>query len=189
VVAVSPDGQSVYVANSRSDDVSQYDVGAGGALAAKATPTVPTAGGPFGIAVSPDGESVYVANVLGGVSQYDVGAGGALTAKSPPTVPAGTSPIAVAVRPTPSPPAAIADLIDSVEELDLPSGPENSLLKKLTGAQRNLDAGDTDGACGKLASFINQVSAQAGKRIDAPDADELVAEAQAVRESLSCGGG
>src|SRR3954453_7181422 len=37
-VAVSPDGHSVYVANSDSDTVSQYDAGSGGALAAKTTP-------------------------------------------------------------------------------------------------------------------------------------------------------
>ena len=43
----------VYVPNLGSNDVSQYDVGAGGALAAKAAPTVPAGSLPFGIAISP----------------------------------------------------------------------------------------------------------------------------------------
>jgi hypothetical protein len=81
----------------------------------------------------------------------------------------------------------IADLIESVEGLDLASGTENSLLKKLTGAQKNLDADDTAGACDKLASFIAEVQAQSGKKIDAEDAEDLIADAEAVRDSLGCG--
>jgi hypothetical protein len=50
----------------------------------------------------------------------------------------------------------------------------------------NLDSGDTAGACDKLASFIDQVKAQRGEKIDADDADELIAEAEAVRDSLGC---
>ena len=41
-VAVSPDGGSVYVANDSRDSVSQYDVGAGGALSPKSPATVAT---------------------------------------------------------------------------------------------------------------------------------------------------
>ena len=63
-VAVSPDGRSVYVANSGSDSVSQYDVGAGGALSPKSPATVATGGDPRGVAVSPDGGSAYVANFI-----------------------------------------------------------------------------------------------------------------------------
>jgi hypothetical protein len=86
-----------------------------------------------------------------------------------------------------SPTAAIDDLIESVEALDLHHGIENSLLKKLTNAQKNLDVDDIAGACDKLASFIAHVSAQSGKKIDADDADDLIADAEAVRESLDCG--
>jgi hypothetical protein len=85
---------------------------------------------------------------------------------------------------TPTP--TIADLIASVEALDLPHGVENSLLKKLTNAQRNLDADDLDGACGKLASFAAQVSAQRGKKIETADADDLIEEAEALRASVGC---
>jgi len=64
--------------------VSQFTVGAGGALGAKSPATVTAGSGPFGVAVSPDGASVYVANLGSGtVSQFTVGAGGALGAKFP----------------------------------------------------------------------------------------------------------
>ena len=84
------------------------------------------------------------------------------------------------------PTATIADLIASVEALDLHGGIENGLLKKLTNAQRNLDRDDLDGACDKLGAFINQVGAQSGKKIDAADADDLIAEAEAVRAGVPC---
>jgi YVTN family beta-propeller protein len=90
----------VYVTNTGSDNVSQYDVGAGGALAPKATPTVAAGDIPLRVAVSPDGQSVYVANTNSNdVSQYDVGAGGALVPKATPTVAAGGVPREVAVSP------------------------------------------------------------------------------------------
>jgi DNA-binding beta-propeller fold protein YncE len=107
-VAVSPDGASVYVANSGNDtaiySVSQYDVGAGGALSPKSPATVATGVDPRGVAVSPDGGSAYVANFIanvngGSVSQYDVGAGGALSPKSPATVATGNGPFGVTVTP------------------------------------------------------------------------------------------
>ena len=57
-----------------SDGVSQYTVGAGGALSAMATPTVAAGDVPVGVAVSPDGKSVYVADDgafgVSGISQY-----------------------------------------------------------------------------------------------------------------------
>jgi PKD domain len=56
-IAVSPSGQSVYVTNggtNGSGGVSQYSVGAGGALAPQATPTFATGNNPAGIAVTPD---------------------------------------------------------------------------------------------------------------------------------------
>ena len=80
----------------------------------------------------------------------------------------------------------IADLVASVEALDLHHGIENSLVKKLTNAQRNLDRDDLSGACDKLGAFIGQVEAQSGRKIDADDASDLIAEAEAVRASLGC---
>ena len=84
-------------------------------------------------------------------------------------------------------PPTIDTLIASVNALNLPRGTKNSLLQKLKGAKKNLAAGDTAGACGKLASFISQVKALKGKKIiPASAADDLIAEAEAVRESQGC---
>jgi DNA-binding beta-propeller fold protein YncE len=102
-VVLSPDGKSAYVPNSASDTVSQFDVGADGALTPKRV--VGAGDSPTDVVVSPDGGSVYVTNfgdvVAGGgsVSQYDVGAGGALTPKRPSTVLAGRNPVEVGVSP------------------------------------------------------------------------------------------
>jgi DNA-binding beta-propeller fold protein YncE len=87
-VAVSPDGQSVYVTNYNGGTVSQYDVGPGGKLSPKSPATVGAEILPRGIAVSPDGHSVYVALIRcdtpsfcepGAIAHYDVGAGGTLS--------------------------------------------------------------------------------------------------------------
>ena len=92
--------RSVYVTNSNDNTVSQYDVGAGGALSPKSPATVATGVAPQGVAVSPDGGSVYVANESRDtVSQFDVGAGGALSPKSPATVATGAGSYGVAVSP------------------------------------------------------------------------------------------
>jgi hypothetical protein len=85
-------------------------------------------------------------------------------------------------------PTSIADLIVSVEDLNLHHGIENSLVKKLTNAQKNLAEGHTAGACGKLASFISEVKAQRGKKVATGDADDLIDQAAAVRQSLGCNG-
>ena len=95
-VAVSPDGKSVYVTDDQlgggGEGVSQYTVGAGGALSPMSPAIVQTFGEPIGVTLSADGASLYVANLHGYVSQFDVGAGGLLAAKTPATVPAGTGP-------------------------------------------------------------------------------------------------
>jgi DNA-binding beta-propeller fold protein YncE len=109
-VAVSPDGKSVYVTNAVfasggvKASVSQYDVGAGGALTPKTPANVTTPSNPMDIAVSLDGSSVYVpesgdASGGPGVLQFDVGTGGALTPKTPFIVAAGAQPNGIAVSP------------------------------------------------------------------------------------------
>jgi DNA-binding beta-propeller fold protein YncE len=100
-LAVSPDGKSVYVANTGDGRIYQYDAGGGGELSPKRPPSVAAGTGPFGVAVSPDGQSVYVTNTTsdGRVYQFDVGRGGALTPKSRGTVPAGVHPYYLAVSP------------------------------------------------------------------------------------------
>ena len=56
-VAVSPDGKSVYVADSGKAEVSQFDVAADGSLTHKKPATVLAGAAPRGVAVSPDGRN------------------------------------------------------------------------------------------------------------------------------------
>jgi len=85
-------------------------------------------------------------------------------------------------------PLTIADLIASVSALQLPAGTNNSLLQKLTGAQKDLAKRNTSGACDKLASFIAQVTALRDKKIiPTRAANDLIEDAQGVRDSLGCG--
>ncbi len=107
-VAVTPDGQSLYAVNNNYTGVpgsrgivSQYDVGARGALTPKSPPTVAAGGQSEYLAVSPDGGSAYVANpATDNVSQYDINpVSGALSPKIPPTVAAGDGPVGLAVSP------------------------------------------------------------------------------------------
>ena len=108
-VAVSPDGNSVYVGNlgSQLDDVapsvSQYDLAPDGTLSPKSPASVPINCEAVHVAVSPDGKSLYAANGpdCERVSQYDIGEGGTLSPKSPPFVEVGTDfqPLMVAVSP------------------------------------------------------------------------------------------
>ncbi|HEY6778658.1 MAG TPA: FG-GAP-like repeat-containing protein, partial [Thermoleophilaceae bacterium] len=83
-------------------------------------------------------------------------------------------------------PATLGGLIEAVEALGLPRVPERSLLAKLERAQRSLARGNTAGACRRLAAFANQVAAQSGKKIPPAEAEALIADALALRESLGC---
>jgi hypothetical protein len=89
----------------------------------------------------------------------------------------------VTVTPTPT----IDTLIQSVQAFALPSGITTSLLTKLNTAVDNLDAGNTAGACNQLGAFVAQVKRQSGMKIPSADADQLIADANDVRTSLSCG--
>ena len=91
----------------------------------------------------------------------------------------------VTVTPTPT----IATLIQSVADLNLPPGLTTNLRKPLITAQNYLDAGRGAAACNQLASFISYVQARSGNKIPAADADDLIAEAEDVRESLNCKAG
>jgi virginiamycin B lyase len=87
----------------------------------------------------------------------------------------------------PPPPPTIADLIAEVSGAGLPHGIERSLLAKLEGAQRKVDADHLNGACGSLGAYVNEVRAQSGKKLEAAYAEDLILEAIAVQDALGCG--
>jgi hypothetical protein len=78
----------------------------------------------------------------------------------------------------------VVNLIGLVNSL--PSPPGNSLTNKLQNILADINAGNTAGACIKLASFINEVQAQSGKQISTADAAVLIQAAQTVRGALGC---
>jgi len=84
-IAVSPNGQFLYVANSVSNTVSGFTIGAGGALAAIGAPVSTGLGSsPEGLAVSSNSAFLFVANSgTDGVAVFAIGAGGSLTPAVP----------------------------------------------------------------------------------------------------------
>jgi 6-phosphogluconolactonase (cycloisomerase 2 family) len=83
---------TVYVTRHADNMISQFHIGAGGALEPLDPAAVNSAIGAQGVVVSPDSESVYAAGISGGTGthdmvQYDISASGALGAKTPFTVP------------------------------------------------------------------------------------------------------
>lgn len=85
-----------------------------------------------------------------------------------------------------SPKLMINNIIDLVRSFNLPKGIENSLVKKLEHAQDAIDAGDINRACNQLSAFINEVEAQAGKKLTQAQADQLIADANAIKTALGC---
>lgn len=77
-------------------------------------------------------------------------------------------------------------LDNAVTSLSLPKGTTTSLQTKLASVQAAISAGDVAGACSSLTAFINEVNAQAGKKIPASDAANLIAMANALGTELGC---
>lgn len=103
-VTVDPTGRFAYVTNQGDGvapgTVSQYAIGAGGALTPLNPATVATGVTPETVVVDPTGRFAYVANAGGNsVSQFHLGADGALSPLTPATVATGTSPQSVVVDP------------------------------------------------------------------------------------------
>ena len=104
-VTVDPSGKFAYAANlgngTGTGTVSQYTIGANGALTAMVSPTVAAITNPNALTVDPSGNYVYVVNAGGSsITQYTIGASGALTAMTSPTVSTGLSPVSVTVDPS-----------------------------------------------------------------------------------------
>jgi 6-phosphogluconolactonase len=89
-----------YVANYGSNDISQYAIGADGALTAMATASVAAGTNPNSVTVDPSGQYAYVANAgSNNVSQYAISTtDGTLMLVT--TVAAGTNPYSITVHPS-----------------------------------------------------------------------------------------
>ena len=115
--AIGKDGTSVYVTGYGADqahdngEVSQFSVGAGGALSPKSPGSVATGPDPRSAVLSSDGAHLYVTNRASsqepskaGVFEYDVAGGGALVPHSPSLIASGSLPDGVAISPIRVPP-------------------------------------------------------------------------------------
>jgi hypothetical protein len=81
---------------------------------------------------------------------------------------------------------AIADLQDVISGLGLPKGLTTALNGKLDDVLAALDADDTAGACDRLQAFLNQVSAQEGKKLTGDQAQQITDAANEIRATLGC---
>lgn len=78
------------------------------------------------------------------------------------------------------------DLIAVVRSCHLPKGTENSLVVKLQSALAALNTCDIGTGCSKFQDFVNETSAQSGKKISADQAETLIGNARAIRSLLGC---
>jgi hypothetical protein len=76
----------------------------------------------------------------------------------------------------------LADLADAVVGV----GPGHSLAAKVAAIQGYLAANQTADACAMLGDFINEVSAQTGKKIDTARAASLNSQARNIEAALGC---
>jgi chitodextrinase len=83
-----------------------------------------------------------------------------------------------------TPAETVQDLITTVDGLGLPKGIEQGLLAKLDTAEKKIAQKQYTPARNTLNAFINQVSAQRGKALTGTQADELIAIAQRIINSI-----
>jgi hypothetical protein len=81
---------------------------------------------------------------------------------------------------------AIDELRERVASYGLPRGIARSLDAKLEAALNAWQAGDTVGACDALTAFLNEVRAQAGKKLTEAQAQQVTAAANDIRAQIGC---
>jgi hypothetical protein len=81
-----------------------------------------------------------------------------------------------------TPAQAINNLKTAVNNLNIPSG--GGLIAKLDAAFNSLAKGNTNAAVNQLNAFINQVNAQSGKQLTVAKANDLIAQVQAIINSI-----
>jgi len=80
----------------------------------------------------------------------------------------------------------LTDLHAKVQNLPLDPPTRKNLVSILQNVQMAEGKGNLRAACNQLSSFIRQVQAQSGKKIDMPTADDLIVDAWRIKEVLGC---
>jgi virginiamycin B lyase len=197
VDGTTPGSETVYWTDRTTGTIGRADIDANDQVSNINNNYIGGASGPEGVAV--DANHIYWANSSAStIGRADIDASGDVSNINQSFIGGANNPFGVAVDgltspgpgpppPPPPPEPTIEHLIDEVTEQGLPAGIERSLLAKLEGAQRKRDAGQTEGACGSLGAYINEVKAQNGKKLEKAYAEALILDAVAVRDALGCG--
>jgi len=105
-ITIDPSGKYAYVTNTEDKNISQYTIGANGALTANGTKSIGVGLGPNSLAIDPSGKYAYVSNygnvatTPGTISQFTINADGTLSDLGTATLALGTNPYFVAVHPS-----------------------------------------------------------------------------------------
>ena len=142
------------------------------------------------VALTPDGAYAYVTSIQGDV-EYPGAPGSVFVVRTSDnalvkTVGVQNVPHGVAIADVPTPIEQLSDVSDVIADLQLGGGVGTSLQKKLDRALTLLAAGDTAGACTALQDFVNEVRAQAGKKIATADANQVISTVTAIRTQIGC---
>ena len=78
----------------------------------------------------------------------------------------------------------IENLIEEIEDMDLPRGTENNLVFKLNDAIILIEKENFNGAKQKLGDFIDYIKAQRGKKIPEEQTDYLIWYAEGIIENI-----
>jgi hypothetical protein len=85
--------------------------------------------------------------------------------------------------------AQVGTLIAAVQGFNLAQGIENSLdtkLQNVLGALNAAVSGNVGSVCSQLGAFLNETTAQSGKKLTIAQANQLVARAQQIGAVIGC---
>ena len=72
----------------------------------------------------------------------------------------------------------------TIQEIGLQQGSENAMVAKVEAAKKSLGKGNVNAALGSLNALLNQISAQAGKKLTPSQAAELTAAVTAIMTAI-----
>jgi hypothetical protein len=83
-----------------------------------------------------------------------------------------------------TPAQATASTVTTIQNMNIQQGIANSLVSQLQSALTSINAGKNTQAANQLDAFINHVQAQSGKHLTTSQANQLIADAQNIINSL-----